>query len=111
MEAGRLVDALGLRPNYEIQQSDAVRAYLQATTRGTPTWLLLPRDQWPAARLTMKKPVCGLNVALYGHPDSGTDWEYRCDESLKKSGFANVGDGARPSCYVHKELGLLRTIE
>ena len=30
MEAGRLVDASGLRPSYEIQQSDAVQAYVQA---------------------------------------------------------------------------------
>ena len=36
MEAGRLVGAFGLRPNYEIQQSDVVQAYLQATIRGNP---------------------------------------------------------------------------
>ena len=45
MEAGRLVDSFGLRPGYEIQQSDAVQAYLQARIRGKPTWVLLPRDQ------------------------------------------------------------------
>ena len=106
MEAGRLVDAFGLRPNYEIQQSDAVQAYLQAKTRGTPTWVLLPRGQWLAAWQPMKKLVCILSVALYGHPDSATDWEHHCDESSKKSGFATVGGGAWPSCYAHKELGL-----
>ena len=34
MEAGRLVDIFGLRPDYDIQQSDAVQAYLQAKIRG-----------------------------------------------------------------------------
>ena len=34
MEAARLVGAFGLRPNYEIQQSAAAQAYLQATMRG-----------------------------------------------------------------------------
>ena len=58
----------------------------------------------------MKKPVCRLNVALYGHHDSGTDWERDCDDSLKKSGFVNVGDGAWPSCYFHKELDLVLSV-
>ena len=34
MEAGRLVDIFGLRPEYDIQQSDAVHAYLQAKVKG-----------------------------------------------------------------------------
>ena len=80
MEARRFVRAFGLRPNYEIQLSDAAQAYLQAKIRGKPTWILLPRDQWPDSWRSMKKPVCRLNVALYGHPDSGTDWEHHCDE-------------------------------
>ena len=54
----------------------------------------------------MTKLVCRLNVALYGYPDSCTDWEHRCDESLKKSGLINVGDGAWPPWYFHRELGL-----
>ena len=35
MEAGRLVDIFVLRLDYDIQQSDAVQAYLQAKIRGT----------------------------------------------------------------------------
>ena len=84
MEAGRLVDKFGLRPNYETQQPDAAQAYLRAKLRGKPMWI---RDQWHEAWHNMKKLVCRLSVALYGHPDSGTDWEHHCDESLKKSGF------------------------
>ena len=45
MEAGRLVGTLGLRPDDDIQQSDAVHAYLQAQTKGRPTWVVLtPRS-------------------------------------------------------------------
>ena len=58
----------------------------------------------------MKKPVRRRNFALYGHPDSGVGWEHHCDESLKKSGFVSVGDGAWPSCYFHRELDLLLSV-
>ena len=34
MEAGRIVDACGMRSGYTIQQSDAAQAYLQAKIRG-----------------------------------------------------------------------------
>ena len=64
----------------------------------------------PMSWAHMRKPVCRLNVALYGHPDSGTDWESHCDQSLQKVGFQNVGGGAWPSCYAHKELGLLISV-
>ena len=46
-------------------------------------------------------------VALYGHTDSGADWEHHRGKSLKAVGFEKVGEGAWPSCYHHKELGLL----
>ena len=108
MEAGRLVDIFGLRLEYDIQQSDAVQAYLQAKIRGKPTWVLLPRDQWPSSWAHMRKPVCRLNVALYGHPDSGTDWESHCDQSLQKVGFQNVGGGAWPSCYFSQGIGTFK---
>ena len=49
-------------------------------------------------------------MALYGHPDPGAEWEHHCDESLRKTGFVNVGDGACPPCCFHKELGLLLSV-
>jgi hypothetical protein len=107
MEAGRLVDAYGLRHGFDIQQSDAAQAYLQAELRGNPIWIAIPQDQWPASWQGMRRPVCRLRVALYGHPDSGTDWEHHCDKSLKTVGIQNVGEGVWPSCYLHKELRLL----
>ena len=36
MEAGRLVDAYGLREGYDRQQCDAVQAYVRAERRGEP---------------------------------------------------------------------------
>ena len=70
----------------------------------------LPRDHWPASWHKTRKPVGRLKVALYGHPVSGTDWGNHCDESWRKSGFANVGGGAWPSCYAHEELDLLLSV-
>ena len=58
----------------------------------------------------MKKPVFRLNVALYGHPDSGTDWEHHCNTSLKAAGFNNVGGDCWASCFYHKELDLLLSV-
>ena len=110
MEAGRLVDAFGMRKGYTIQQSDAVQAYLQAKIRGKPTWAIIPQDQWPEAWKGMKKPVCRLNVALYGHPDSGTDWEHHCKVSVNAAGFSAVGGECWPSCFYHKELDLLLSV-
>ena len=45
MEAGRIIDAFGMRPDYDIQQSDAVQAYLQAKIRGKPTWIIIPQNR------------------------------------------------------------------
>ena len=94
MEAGRLVDAYGLRHGFDIQQSDAVQAYLQAELRGNPTWIAIPQDQWPASWQGMRRPVCRLRVALCGHPDSGADWEYHCDKSLKTVGYSERRRGS-----------------
>ena len=49
MEAARSADAYGLCPGHAVEQSDAEQAYTQAWLSGTPTWVRLPRDQWPQA--------------------------------------------------------------
>ena len=110
MEAGRVVDAFGLQPGYSIQQSDAVQAYLQAELRGNETWVLLPRDQWPESWSHMRKPVCRLRVALYGHPDSGTDWEAHCSEKLTSIGLQEIGKGAWPSCFYLPALKIMLSV-
>ena len=67
---------------------------------------LARRDQWPVSWRKMKTRVCRKSVALGDHLGSDTDWGNHCDESLKKAGFINVGDGTWPSCYLHTELDL-----
>ena len=71
MEAARCADAYGRFPGNAVQQSDAEQAYTQAWLEGTPTWVRLPRDQWPESWAGMVDLVCPLHLALYGHPDSG----------------------------------------
>ena len=71
MEAARAADAYGCMPDHSAQQCDAEQAYTQAMYIGTPTWVRLPRDQWPKEWNGMTDPVCPLILALYGHPDSG----------------------------------------
>ena len=47
MEAARSAEAYGLMPGHDVQQADAEQAYTRAELDGTPTWVRLPRDQWP----------------------------------------------------------------
>eukprot|EP00974_Lingulodinium_polyedra_P027358 2643747-Lingulodinium_polyedra.AAC.1 len=70
---------------------------------GTPTWVCLPEDQRRGKALKMHRPVCRLKKALYGHPDSGTFWEKKCDSHAKSVGFDPLGP-EWPSCYFHAKL-------
>eukprot|EP00974_Lingulodinium_polyedra_P041135 3952386-Lingulodinium_polyedra.AAC.1 len=67
---------------------------------GTPTWVCPPADQRRGKAARMRRPVCRLKKALYGHPDSGTMWARKCDERVKTVGFVALGP-AWPSCYMH----------
>eukprot|EP00974_Lingulodinium_polyedra_P003746 353149-Lingulodinium_polyedra.AAC.1 len=58
---------------------------------GTPTWICLPRDQRRGKAKTMRRPVCRLLKALYGHPDSGTHWEAKCGSHARSVGFVPLG--------------------
>ena len=97
MESGKCVDAWGCLPGHDLEQADAEQAYVQARLTGTPTWVLLPEDQWPQEwkDAGYRRPVIRLTRALYGHPDSGTMWESHCNTSLKKVGFMKFQDGSR----------------
>ncbi len=72
MEAGRAVDAYGLMRGHKIMQADARQAYTQSEPNGTPTWVRLPHEAWPAdwEGKGFHDPVCLLRLSLYGHPDS-----------------------------------------
>ena len=110
IEGARAADAFGLLPDHDVEQSDAEQAYTQAWLGGSETWIRLPRDQWPQSWIDadMKDPVCPLRLALYGHPDSGTDWERHADAHVTSQGFVAI-DGW-PSCYWHPVHDLLLVI-
>ena len=90
MSAAKIADLLGLLPGCCTMLADAIRAYCQALLVGVPTWVRLPRDQWPASWSKMRDPVVPLRLALYGHPDAGTCWEKHCDAKWGEKGFSPV---------------------
>ena len=108
MEAARAADAYGCLDGHDIQQCDAEQAYTQAELSGTPTWVRLPRDQWPASWAGMKDPVCPLVLALYGHPDSGGHWEAHCEKHLRAVGYEPIP--AWRSCFWHPRLRLFLVV-
>ena len=114
-EASRWADFYGCLEGHDVQMADAIRAYIQAKLTGTPCWVELPWEAWPPhlqeyiTKMGFKRPMCRLNKALYGHPDSGTMWEKHCDESVKQLNFKPVGP-EWPSMYFHDELKLLLVI-
>lgn len=108
MEAGKAVDYYGLFPGHNIEQADAEQAYTQARLKGIPTWVELPRERWPAHWVEMKRPCCLLDLALYGHPDSGGHWENHCEGRVVSQGFIKIPGWL--SCYFHPELKLFLVI-
>ena len=113
MEAAKIADFYGCAPRHCIEVADAVQAYIQAEMKGTPTWVCLPPDArpdwWKKKFPNMRRPVCRLRKALYGHPDAGTYWEQKCDAHCKKVGFVPIGP-EWPSCYFHPDLRLLLVV-
>ena len=98
-----------------MQQADATQAYTQAELGGRiKTWIKIQENQWPPEWKEMKRngqikdPVCPLVKALYGHPDSGGDWEKHCEKHVVSEGFVPVADWR--SCYFHPERKLLLVI-
>ncbi len=111
--------------------ADAVQAYIQAELGGDDCWIALPREAYPTwidgtpVNMTvqevyqrncavkkwnsMRNPVTKLLKALYGHPDSVTMWEVKCDLDVQSVGFAAVG-AEWPSVYFHQALKLLLII-
>ena len=86
MEASKVADCFGIAPGHVVEQADAEQAYTQSKLGGVPTWVSLPRDQWPKAWEKYDDPVCPLVLALYGHPDSGGYWERHCEAHLAEAG-------------------------
>ena len=91
LQAAKAVDFCGCLPNHGIEVADAEQAYIQADMKGDPTWVCLPLearpDWWRKKFPNLRRPVCRLLKALYGHPDAGTYWEHKCDAHVKSSGI------------------------
>ena len=82
MEASCTSDAYGTMAGNATEQADAEQAYAEAMFLGTPTFLRLPKHQWPEAwrQKGYIDPVVPMKLALYGHPDSGAYWEQKADK-------------------------------
>ena len=94
MEASKAADFAGCMPGNEMQQADAEQAYVQAELKGPETWIQIPPEHWPPEWVEKgyHRPVIRLLQALYGHPDSGTFWEQKCDACCKAEGFEPIPD-------------------
>eukprot|EP00959_Pyramimonas_sp_CCMP1952_P277295 5797189-Pyramimonas_sp.AAC.1 len=49
MQASKAADTHGLFEGHSIERADARQPYTQSKLGGTPTWVFLPRDEWPKA--------------------------------------------------------------
>ena len=83
LAGGGAGDISGVTEPFVLMQSDATQAYCQADLGGKATWIRLPPERWPEGWKGMKDPVCKLVKALYGHPNSGSYWEEKCDRKIK----------------------------
>ena len=105
---------MGCIEGNDIEQADAEQAYVQALMKGTETWVQLPPEHWPPewydenGECRYDKPVVRLLKALYGHPDSGSFWEQKCDLHCKSVGFAPIPDW--PFCYYYTDLKCLLAV-
>ena len=76
MICAKFLDAIARLPGYTGQDSDAQKAYTQASLGdfegNTETWIDLPSDQWPSAwKGKFNRPIVRRLRNLYGHPLSG----------------------------------------
>ena len=76
----------GLRSGNECKIADAAKAYLQAPLRTkVKTFVINPRiiwhDHW---KPKFKRVAAQLQMALYGHPESGDDWSLMLGEVVTK---------------------------
>ena len=63
MEAGKAADAYGMFEGHDVELADGESAYTQALLGGMPTWVRIPKHQWPQKRLSSKN---GVSAALSG---------------------------------------------
>eukprot|EP00969_Alexandrium_andersonii_P324774 14350496-Alexandrium_andersonii.AAC.1 len=110
MEAAKAADFVARLPGNVGEKSDATQACTQALLKGTLTYVRLPKHEWPEwwRKAGFVDPVCRLDTALYGRPDSGGFWEAHCDAALQELGFVPVP--AWKSVHIHPEIDLLLVV-
>ena len=88
----------------------ALRAYIQSLLKSKhKTWVAIPKTLWPPEwHGVYTKPMCLLEKALYGHPESGGHWERHLEKAVKSCGGVAIPE--HPSCYWFKDSKLLLTV-
>jgi len=102
--------AYGCIPGNSSSMADAIRAYIQSLLKSLyPTWVLVPKELWPPHwHGKYKRPMCLLERALYGHPESGAHWEQHLTEAVKAIGGVPVTN--HHSSFYFKEERLLLSV-
>jgi hypothetical protein len=89
--------------------ADAVKAYVQSDLKSlNPTYIEIPRYLLPPKWRHMRRPVCRLIKALYGHPEAGAHWERHLKKIIVKMGGKAMP--SHPSCFFFKGRGLLLVV-
>ena len=117
MASIKAVLAVSALRGWSVKACDAAQAYIQARIDGPGrprTWVRLPKTWWPASWLTENgepqywDPVCPLQRALYGHPESGAIWEKHLSSISEELGWERVA--VHPGTWVHKETKSLLAV-
>ena len=83
-----------MSPDFVLWQSDVRHAYLQATLRGPPVYIILPPQVRPSAWSQFRLPVLRLRRAIYGLKRSGFDWMDHATKVLLHHGWSLHPDHA-----------------
>jgi len=104
-----LAIAYGMIAGNRCTISDAIKAYVQSLLAvKTPTYIEIPKHLCPKEWAHMRRPVCRLIRALYGHPEAGGHWEKHLALIVESIGGTVVQN--HPSCFWFAELKLLLII-
>ena len=88
------VDAYGCIGGHTIEQVDVEQAYVQALMQGAPTYVRLPKHQWPKEWEGKRTdPVAPLKLALFGHPDSAVYWAQKAHKKTHREASAKSKTG------------------
>ena len=118
LDASAAADSYCLIEGNDTEVANAVQAYIQARLRGAcTTYVHIPYHQWPKkwkeanGGKGMRKPLCPLSLALYGHPQSGAFWEEPADAKLKSGDWETIGAWSSCLCYPRLDCPLVLYVD